>query len=64
MLLGFVGNYRRIMVNQKQELVLLRSASDNDALYFNNTSTNNADTTPGHVQIVANVYWKLPDVKS
>lgn len=60
MLMGFAEDYKRIIVNQKQELVLLRAASDIDALYY---SKPNFTTDPDYQLKLQKVYWKLPEVK-
>lgn len=58
LLMGFAEDYERIIVNQKQELVLLRTATDTDALHYNK-----AGATPDYALTLEKVYWKLPEVK-
>lgn len=55
LLLGFAEDYKRILVNVKQELILLRSASDLNAI----TSTD----APTSCDIeITSLYWRLPHV--
>ena len=60
MLMGFAEDYKRIIVNQKQELVLLWAASDTDALYYNKSTS---EPAPDYNLKLQKVYWKLPEVK-
>lgn len=54
LLLGFAEDYRRIIVNVKQELVLLRSATDVNAVV----------SSDAHEVVVEiqNVHWRVPHV--
>lgn len=52
MLLGFAEDYRKIMVNIKQELILLRAASDKNALL-------SADADNLALEIT-DLYWRVP----
>ncbi len=55
LLLGVAEDYKRIIVNVKQELILLRSASDLNALV----------TTEDNVTFelkITNVYWRVPHI--
>lgn len=54
LLLGFTEDYKRVLVNVKQELILLRSASDLDAITAN-------DATSCSLEITS-LYWRLPHV--
>ncbi|XP_054257317.1 uncharacterized protein LOC128982384 [Macrosteles quadrilineatus] len=54
LLLGFAEDYRRVIVNNKQELVLLRSASDKNAVISNDASDVSITIT--------GVYWRVPHV--
>jgi hypothetical protein len=54
LLLGFAEDYKKVLVNVKQELILLRSASDLDAIV-------SVDATSCSVEIT-NLYWRLPHV--
>lgn len=55
MLLGFAENYSRVILNIRQELVLIRSNSDKDALY-NTVSTENLKV------VIDKIYWKVPHI--
>lgn len=52
-LLGFAEDYKKIIINIRQELVLIRSGSDNDALYH--------DKDVGKV-IIDRILWRLPHI--
>lgn len=54
MLLGFAEDYRRILVNVKQELILLRAGSDANAII----SSDATDFT----LTINNVYWRMPHI--
>lgn len=51
-LLGFGEDYRRVVMNVKQELILLRSSTDINAIF-------SADATT-HTLTITNVYWRVP----
>lgn len=53
MLMGFFEDYRKIVVNVKQELILLRSASDLNAVY---SDDNNATVDLK----ISSICWKVP----
>jgi hypothetical protein len=53
-LLGFGEDYKRVLVNVKQELVLLRSSTDNNAVI-----TTEAGTITVNLE---KVYWRIPHV--
>lgn len=54
LLLGFAEDYRRIIVNTKQELVLLRSATDKNAVV-------STDATSVNISI-SSIFWRVPHV--
>ncbi|XP_054257341.1 uncharacterized protein LOC128988496 [Macrosteles quadrilineatus] len=54
LLLGFAEDYRKVIVNSKQELILLRSSTD-----LNAVSTSEAGTLK--LEIVK-IYWRVPHV--
>ena len=54
LLLGFAEDYRKIVMNVKQELILLRSASDLNAIH-------SADATEVTLTITE-VYWRVPHI--
>lgn len=54
LLMGFFEDYKKIIVNVKQELILLRSASDKNAVL----STDASDVTLK----IDNIYWRVPHV--
>lgn len=55
-LLGFAEDYKKIIVNSKHELVLLRARSDKMALISTNADSNNSSIT------IDKIYWKVPYV--
>lgn len=55
MLMGFAEDYKRIVVNVKQELILLRSATDMNA------NTVDEDTTEVKLEITG-LYWRVPHI--
>lgn len=56
LLLGFADDYNRILLNVKQELVLLRSATDNNAVYQIPAASHDFIIT------LNKVIWKVPYV--
>ena len=54
LLMGFAEDYRRIVVNVKQELILLRSATDNNAVI--SADGDNLDLT------ITKLYWRVPHI--
>lgn len=54
LLMGFAEDYRKIIVNVKQELILLRSASDKNAIISPDAASKNLKIT--------NIYWRVPHV--
>lgn len=52
MFMGFFEDYRRIVVNVKQELILLRSSSDLNAIYSD-------DATEIKLEITS-IHWRVP----
>lgn len=54
MLLGFAEDYRRVVMNVKQELILLRSATDTNAII-----SSEADA---HTLTITNLYWRVPHI--
>lgn len=54
LLMGFAEDYRKIIVNVKQELILLRSASDKNAIISPDAASINLKIT--------NIYWRVPHV--
>ena len=58
-LFGFAEDYRKMFFNSRHELVLIRAASDDNALLW--TPTADTDTTPEKVKVVLNkLYWRVP----
>lgn len=53
MLLGFAEDYKRIIMNTKQELILLRSSTDVNAMYSSQAEVN------GTLELTK-VSWKMP----
>lgn len=54
LLLGFAEDYRKIIVNCRQELILLRSASDKNAVIGTDAASISLKIT--------NLYWRVPHV--
>jgi hypothetical protein len=54
LLLGFAEDYRKIIVNVKQELILLRASSDKNAVI----SANAAECT----LTISSIYWRVPHI--
>lgn len=54
-LLGFAEDYKRIVVNVRQELILLRSASDKNAVLA-------ADDVTSATLTITGLYWRVPHV--
>lgn len=57
-LLGFAEDYRRILVNVKTELVLLRASSDINAILVPEEVT----TTTNFTLKITNLYWRVPHI--
>lgn len=55
MLLGFAEDYGKVIVNIRQEIVLIRSNTDNDAI------VNTKKDEPIKV-IIEKIYWKVPHI--
>lgn len=63
-LFGFCEDYRRIMLNCNQQLILNRSSSDLDALHVTGISGNEVGDKYKHVTIeLSKITWKMPIVK-
>lgn len=60
MLLGFAEDYRRILINVKQELVLLRASTDNDLIQAPSGTT--AANLDWKLQL-DKVVWRVPHVR-
>lgn len=56
MLMGFAEDYKRIIVHARQELILLRSATDTNAVL------GLADGATGATVTITNLYWRVPHV--
>ncbi|XP_031345829.1 uncharacterized protein LOC116180021 [Photinus pyralis] len=55
MLLGFAEDYRKVVLNIRQELVLIRSNSDTDAVY--------SATADEALKVdIEKIYWKVPHI--
>ncbi|KAJ8972050.1 hypothetical protein NQ317_001520 [Molorchus minor] len=55
LLMGFFEDFRKVIINMKQELVLIRSSNDNDAI----TSLDDTEIPKIDIQ---KLYWKVPHV--
>jgi hypothetical protein len=60
LLLGFAEDYRRIIINVKQELVLLRSSNDKDCIKAGAGAT---DATLDWKLILDKIVWRVPHVR-
>lgn len=60
LLLGFAEDYRRIIINVKQELVLLRSSCDTDVIQADGTTT---PTTLDWKLTLDKIVWRVPHVR-
>lgn len=59
MLLGFAEDYRKVILNIRQELVLIRSNTDDDAVI----STTAAAVADEKIKITLDkIYWKVPHI--
>ena len=58
MLLGFSEDYTRIMLNVKQELILLRTSTDQNAMVLKESGA----TANGNL-VLNKVHWKMPYVR-
>lgn len=60
--LGFAEDYSKILLNVKQELILIRSNSDVDAVKV--TAATTTPTTPIKIDIqITKINWKVPHIK-
>lgn len=58
---GFAEDYKRIVVNARHELVLVRSASDKNAVKWSATSA--TDVTPEEITVkLSKLSWRIPYV--
>ncbi|KAJ8953494.1 hypothetical protein NQ318_023615 [Aromia moschata] len=55
MLMGFFEDYRKIILNMKQELVLIRSSDDIDSI----TSIDESEKPKIHIE---KLYWRMPHI--
>jgi hypothetical protein len=63
-LFGFCEDYKKIMLNCNQQLILNRSSNDLDALYVKEVSGNTVGDSYRKVTIEVNkIMWKIPVVK-
>lgn len=60
LLLGFAEDYKRIVINVKQELVLLRSSNDKDCI---KASAGTTDANLDWKLILDRVVWRVPHVR-
>jgi len=57
-LFGIAEDYRKMFFNSRHELVLIRSATDKNALLWSPAAT---DTTPEKVKVtLSKLYWRVP----
>ena len=61
MLFGFAEDYRKVVINTRHELVLIRSGSDKNALLW--TPTADTDTAPEDAMVkIDKLCWRIPYV--
>jgi len=60
LLLGFAEDYNKILINVKQELVLLRSSNDNDLILATEGTT---EATLEWKLVLEKIVWRMPHLK-
>lgn len=60
LLLGFAEDYQRIIMNVKQELVLLRSSSDSDLIFGGDDAS---EATLDWKCVLSKIVWRVPHVR-
>lgn len=59
MMMGFFEDYNRVIVNQKQELIILLAPSFKNAIQ----KANATDTDTDFVVKIEKIYWRVPNIK-
>ncbi|XP_030765018.1 uncharacterized protein LOC115889208 [Sitophilus oryzae] len=62
LLMGFFEDYRKIIINMKQELVLIRSNNDLDGVFFKDDVTPPSTTLETPKVTFDKIYWKVPHI--
>lgn len=62
MLMGFFEDFKKIILNMKQELVLIRSSSDLDAVLFMDDTEPKTATVETPKVSLDKIYWKMPHI--
>ncbi|XP_030767698.1 uncharacterized protein LOC115891392 [Sitophilus oryzae] len=62
LLMGFFEDYRKIIINMKQELVLIRSNNDVDGVFFKDDVTPPSTTLESPKVSFDKIYWKVPHI--
>ncbi|XP_030761186.1 uncharacterized protein LOC115886238 [Sitophilus oryzae] len=61
-LLGFFEDYKKIILNMKQELVLIRASNDLDAVFFKDDTTPPTTTVETPMVSIDKLFWKIPHI--
>ncbi|XP_030762220.1 uncharacterized protein LOC115887038 [Sitophilus oryzae] len=61
-LLGFFEDYKKIILNMKQELVLIRASNDLDAVFFKDDTTPPTTTVETPKVSIDKLCWKIPHI--
>ncbi|CAG9773387.1 unnamed protein product [Ceutorhynchus assimilis] len=62
MLLGFFKDYKKIIINMKQELVLIRASNDLDGVLFKDDLEIEVTTNEIPAITFDKIYWKIPHI--
>ncbi|XP_030757907.1 uncharacterized protein LOC115883660 [Sitophilus oryzae] len=62
LLMGFFEDYKKIIINMKQELVLIRSNNDLDGVFFKDDVTPPSTTLETPKVTFDKIYWKVPHI--
>ena len=62
MLLGFFEDYKKIMLNMKQELVLIRASNDLDGVYFKDDLEIKVTKKEEPMVVFDKIQWKIPHI--
>lgn len=62
MIMGFFEDYRKIIMNMKQELVLIRASNDLDGVYFNDDLEEKINKVETPKVTFDKIYWKIPHI--
>lgn len=62
MLLGFFEDYKKIIINMKQELVLIRASNDLDSVLFIDDSEPKTAVEETPKVSLDKIYWKIPHI--